>query len=177
MGYSDPNSSPVGLLANAYRRVDPGTKCLYIDKTTARTLLDGFRRNDTDFLSDDKWWKAAQEADKQTATKGAGAAAEVDTGSTPSDNPDEYGPTATTAVMTPPAVSTPPVGGGGGISAPVAAIKPAVPPPVTSTLDSLIVKSVQVTSWTGPYAYGSTPPLQVKVWELGLACPRILYHS
>ena len=164
MGYSDPNSSPVGLLANAYRRMDPGTKCLYIDKSTARILLERFKNRDTDFLTDDKWWKAAQEADRQAATRGADAAAEVDAGTTSSDDPGDYGPTATTPALSPLPLSTPSVVGG--TSGPVAAINPAVTSQATSTLGSLMLKSSQVISWTGPYAYGSTPPMQVKVWEL-----------
>jgi hypothetical protein len=154
MGYTEPNMSPIGLLANAYRRLDPGTKCLYVDKNTSRILLDRFRRGDSDYTSDDKWWRAAQEADKQRATKGAGTAAEVDEGIAASDNPDNYGPVTTTPA---------------GPTIAALSVKTAIPPKpavVTSTLDSLIMKSTQVTSWTGPYAYGSTPPLHVKVWEL-----------
>jgi len=158
MGYTEPNTSPVGLLASAYRRVDPGTKCLYVDKNTSRILLDGFRRGDSDYASDDKWWRAAQEADKQTATKGAGTAAEVDEGVAVSDNPDDYGP-ATTPPPPAPAAPTKP-------AVPATPAAPARPNDVTSTLDTLMLKSTQVTSWTGLYAYGSTPPLHVKVWEL-----------
>ncbi|WP_020678073.1 ATP-binding protein [Geopsychrobacter electrodiphilus] len=154
MGYDDPNTSPIGQLANAYRRMDPGTKCLYVNKSTSRTLLDGFRRSDPDYVTDDKWWTAAQEADKEVATRGAGTAGEVDTGVAPSDNLDNYGPVETVH-----AVPTP---------APILPAKPASakPVPVTSTLDSLMLKSKLLTSWTGPYAYAATPPLQVKVWEL-----------
>lgn len=150
MGYADANTSPVGLLANAYRRVDPGTKCLYVEKSIARTLLDGFRRGDPDYQNDDKWWQAAQEADRLNATRGAANAPVVDTGPTPSDNPDDYGPTPSAGPVPP-----------------VAPAVPAAPAPVTSSLDSLMLKSTQVASWSGPYAYGTTPPFQVKVWELG----------
>jgi hypothetical protein len=151
MGYQDANTSPFGLLANAYRRVDPGTKCLYVDKSIARTLLEGFRRGDPEFLGDDKWWRAAQEADRLNATKGAANAPVVDEGPTPSDDPDEYGPTQ-------PSSPTP------------TQTAPTVPPthiPVTSNLDSLILKSKQIVSWSGSYSYGTNWPYQVKVWELG----------
>lgn len=161
MSYLDPNTSPVGLLANAYRRVDPGTKCLYVEKSTSRTLLEGFRRGDTDHIADDKWWRAAQEADKQTATKGASTSSEVDSGVAASDDPDEYGPAATT-----PGTATTSTSSSTTATSPTPATTTAVPTPVTSTLDSLILKSSQVTSWTGPYAYGATPGLNVKVWEL-----------
>lgn len=149
MGYQDANTSPIGLLANAYRRVDPGTKCLYVEKTIARTLLEGFRRGDPEHLGDDKWWRASQEADRLSATRGAGNAPVVDAGSTASDDPDEYGPTPGPA----PAPATP-------------AVTP-TPSPITSSLDSLILKSRQIVSWSGPYSYGSNFPFNVKAWELG----------
>ena len=151
-GYIDANTSPVGLLANAYRRVEPGTKCLFVEKSIAKTLLEGFRRGDPDYQHDDKWWQAAQEADRLNATRGAKNAPVVDSGPTASDNLDDYGP-ALVAGPTP--------------AAPAAPAVPATPTPVTSSLDSLMLKSTQITSWTGPYAYGTTPPLHVKVWELG----------
>lgn len=150
MGYPEPNTSPIGQMVNAYRRMDPGTKCLYVEKNTSRALLEGFKRGDPEYATDDKWWRAAQEADKQAATKGAGNAAEVDTGVSSSDNPDDYGPIAATPA---PAPVTP-------------ATTPPKPASVTSTLDSILRKSTLVASWTGPYAYGSTPAFQVKVREL-----------
>lgn len=153
MGYQDANTSPVGLLANAYRRVDPGTKCLYVEKSIARTLLEGFRRGDSEYLSDDKWWRAAQEADRLSATRGAPIAPVVDAGSTASDDPDEYGPTTTPTPSPTPA--------------PTAPVVPPTPTPVTSSLDSLILKSRQIVSWSGSYSYGSNWPFHVKVWELG----------
>jgi hypothetical protein len=153
MGYQDANTSPVGLLANAYRRVDPGTKCLYVEKSIARTLLEGFRRSDPEYLGDDKWWRAAQEADRLNATRGAGNAPVVDAGSTASDDPDEYGPAPTPTPTPAPTLTTPAV--------------PPAPAPVTSSLDSLILKSRQIVSWSGSYSYGSNWPFQVKVWELG----------
>jgi hypothetical protein len=150
MGYPDANTSPIGSLANGYRRSDSGTKCLYVERTIARTLLEGFRRNDPDYQNDDKWWQAAQETDRLNATKGAANAPVVDSGPTASDNPDDYGPTA--------APSPAPT--------PHAPAVPARPVPVTSSLDSLMLKSTQMVSWSGPYSYGTTPPLHVKVWEL-----------
>lgn len=153
MGYQDGNNSPIGLIANAYRRVDPGTKCLYVEKSTSRTLLDGFRRGDPDLQNDDKWWQAAQEADRLNATRGAGNAPVVDTGPTASDNPDDYGPVPT---PTPTPTSVTP-----------ASTAPPIPATVTSSLDSLMLHSRQIASWSGPYAYSTTPSLQVKVWELG----------
>lgn len=152
MGYKDANTSPLGQLANAYRRVDPSTKCLYIEKSISRTLLEGFRRGDQDYQSDDKWWLAAQEADRMNATKGAENAPIVDSGPTASDDPDDYAPVSTPRPTLPPISPIPPV--------------PVPQTPITSSLDALMLKSRQVVSWSGPYAYGVTPPLQVKVREL-----------
>ena len=150
MGFTDSNSSPIGLLANAYRRVDPGTKCLYVERSIARDYTERFRRGESEFISDDKWWLAAQEADRQGATRGAGTAPVVDAGTGPSDNPDEYGPLATTS----PCLTPPPTPA------------PRVPALQTSTLASLQPDAREVVSWSGPYSYSTAPPLHVKVWEL-----------
>lgn len=151
MGYTDANISPVGLLANAYRRADKGTKCLYVERSLAKDFAERFRKGEPDYVTDDKWWQAAQEADRLNATRGAGNAPVVDTGTTASDNPDDYGPSTTTATTITPPNSTPP---------------PVIPAPTNSTLDTLMLKSREIGSWSGPYAYGTTPPFHVKVWEL-----------
>ncbi len=151
MGYTDANSSPVGKLANAYRRVDSGTRCLFVERTIAKEFTEKFKKGEADYLSDDKWWVAAQEADRLSATKNAANAPVVDTGASPSDNPDDYAPPTTTNA--PPTTTT--------------VISGATPPVLkTSKLDELIVKSTQMRSWSGSYAYGDTPAFQVKVWEL-----------
>ncbi|MDA8091550.1 MAG: ATP-binding protein [Nitrospiraceae bacterium] len=148
MGYSDPNTSPIGLLANAYRRPDPGTKCLYVDRSVAKEFAERFRRGDPDYASDDRWWQAAQEADRLNATRGAGTAAVVDAGTEASDNPDDYGP------------ETPVT------SAPAASAIVVAPVPASSTLDALMQKSREMSSWSGAYSYQTARPFQVKVWEL-----------
>lgn len=159
MGYSDDNTSPMSLLANAYRRLDPGTKNLAVERSIARDFTERFRRGDPEYLSDDKWWQAAQEADRSKATRGAEASPEVDQGSSPSDDPDEYAllPSPNqTVVQTSPPPTTPP-------SSPPQAPQP---PQVTSTLDTLITSSRQIVSWSGTYSYGHASGFQVKVWEL-----------
>lgn len=165
MGYNEPNRSPVGLLANGYRRVDPGTKCLHVDKSTSRALLDGFRRGDSDYISDDKWWKAAQEADRQLATKGADFSTEVDGGSVSSDDVLLYGPESTKGCGTTFEVAETAVKLSSGNSLPstsgILSLTKA-----DSTLDTLIENSNLITSWTGAYFYSSTPSMNVKVWEL-----------
>jgi hypothetical protein len=151
MMFDGANTSPIGLLANAYRRVDPGTKCLYIDKSTARSFLDHFKKNDTEYVDDDKWWLSAQEADKDNASHGADSAATVDAGATPSDEIDDYGP----EVVNQP---TPPV------QSPV--VTPARPTAETTSVDVLLQRSREIVSWSGAYSYSDAPALSVKVWEL-----------
>jgi len=168
MGYDNENDSPIGQLVNAYRRTDPGTKCLAIDKSTARTFAERFRKGDVAYRNDDKWWQAALEEDRRNATGGASVAPPVDPGDAPSDDPGTYLGGGTTAsgnsrggtTNTPPSAPTP---------APKPAHTPAptpTPQPTTSKLDDLIRRSTLVTSWTGLYSYGHVPPLNVKVREL-----------
>jgi hypothetical protein len=67
-GY-EANSSPVGRLFNAFRRNDPGTKCLIPGDSsgplheTARDWATLFRRGLPEYLTDDKWYEAAQQYD------------------------------------------------------------------------------------------------------------------
>ena len=92
MGIRRPEHVANRVAGNAYRRPDPGTKNLFVEGGTAKEFAERFRTGDAEFLTDDKWWEAAQEADRQRATGGAGTSPEVDAGGGPSDNPDEYGP-------------------------------------------------------------------------------------
>ncbi len=89
LGYDGGNESPLGLLANAYRRPTPGTKNLSLSAGVSREFKRKFEDNDPDYIPDDKWYRAAQEADKENGAPKAPA----DPGDTPSDNPDDYGPT------------------------------------------------------------------------------------
>jgi len=146
MGYGDVNTTPIATLANSFRRADPGTKNLFVERVTAKEFAERFRRGDPEFLSDDKWWQAAQDADRERATAGAGTSPEVDAGSMPTDNPDEYASTEA-VVAVPMPTSTPEL-------------------LESSSLDQLMTSSRQMTAWSGAYSYGNTPPLQVKVWEL-----------
>lgn len=150
MGYTDDNNSPIGMLANAFRRPEPGTKNLSVERGTARDFAERFRRGEPGFMTDDKCWEAALEADRLRATSGAAIAPVVDTGSTPSESPDEYAPGA----ITTPATSVSPT------------VSSALPIRESSKLDDLLNASRQVVSWSGSYVYGHVPPLQVKVREL-----------
>lgn len=95
-GYDGENTSPLGQLINGYRRTDPGTKNLSLTKSTSRNFLREFRGNNPEYVPDDKWFRAAQETDKE---KGA-PTTPVDFGETPTDDPDSYGPTTETEEAT-----------------------------------------------------------------------------
>lgn len=152
MGYTDANLSPIGTLANAYRRPEPGTKNLFIERQLAKDFAERFRKGEPGYISDDKCWEAALESDRLRATSGAANAPAVDIGLSPSDSLGDYGPQPIVA---------------GEPSGPA----PASPPHVlafkeSSKLDDLLKLSKQVVSWSGSYGYGHVPPLQVKIWEL-----------
>lgn len=164
MGYDYENISPIGQLINAYRRTDPGTKCLSIDKSTAREFAERFRKGEMAYRNDDKWWQAALEEDRLNATGGASGAPPVDAGNAPSDDPGSYlgGGTTTSSASHGGTMSTPTPA-----STPIP--KPATihnPKSTTSKLDDLIKRSTPITSWTGQYTYGHVPPFNVKVREL-----------
>lgn len=152
MGYNDSNTSPLGLLANAFRRPEPGTKSLFVERSLAKEFYENFKRNEPGFISDDKWWLAAQEADKQRATSGASLSSVVDSGDSPSDDIDSYSP-STVSKQTDNTQSVQPVSS-------------VTVQQSTSKLDDLIKSSRQVVSWSGSYYYGNSPALHVKVWEL-----------
>lgn len=140
--------APLAQLANAYRRLDPGTKSLAIAPTTAKEWAKGFFRGDEAYASDEKWWQAAVEADRDKADQGVGGASDVDEGAQPSDDPESYGPSAVRGPVPPP---------------------PPAPPQLdkeSSTLDELIRSSEAVASLSGEYRYGRSAPLKVRAYEV-----------
>lgn len=149
-GYEGPNTSPLGLLTTAFRRMDPGTKCLVISRETAREFLKRFEAGDIGFQDDSKWWTAAQEEDRQRATGGAGKALPVDEGDQPSDNFDDYEPGSENSES--PAAS------------PVPPPSPSVAP--DSTVNDLINHAVKIESLSRSMAYGTSTPFEVSVWEV-----------
>ncbi|MCH1638935.1 ATP-binding protein [Paenibacillus timonensis] len=95
LGYSGPNTSPLGSLVRAFSRMDPGTKNLAIPRETAREWKKKFEKNDPDYQADTKWYEAAQQCDQERANRGASSSGPVNIGSNPSDDPDGYGPPST----------------------------------------------------------------------------------
>jgi len=90
--YQGQNTSPIGKLVRGYRRQDPGTKWLAIKAEVARDWQRKFFAGDLNYLEETKWYEAVQRADMEKADRGAGTSAGVNPGSSPSDDPDEYGP-------------------------------------------------------------------------------------
>lgn len=97
LGYTGPNTSPLGLLIRAFSRMDPGTKNLAIPRETAREWKKKFEKNDPDYQVDTKWYEAAQQCDQERANRGASSSGPVNPGNTPSDDPDSYGPPSTSS--------------------------------------------------------------------------------
>jgi len=143
LGCDGSNASPLGLLVNAYRRTDKGTKNLSLPGAVAKELRRKFQTGDPEYISDDKWYRATQEADKE---KGA-TKAPADPGDTPTDNPDDYGPsTGGGTAETPPSKPT---------------SSPAEPLLATTTRDELIKHSERMENQCGRYSYSGTPPMEV----------------
>jgi hypothetical protein len=92
LNYQGQNNSPLGRLIRGYQRQDPGTKWLAIKADIAREWGKKFFLGEPDYLEDTKWYEAAQRADMERADRGAGGSGSVNPGSSPSDDPDEYGP-------------------------------------------------------------------------------------
>ncbi|MFC9818572.1 ATP-binding protein [Streptomyces erythrochromogenes] len=72
----DANTSAIGELFNAFRRNDPGTKCLIPGEggkplhDKAREWASFFRKGLPEYATDEKWFEAAQKADRFRTEKG-----------------------------------------------------------------------------------------------------------
>lgn len=146
-GYDEDNTSPLGKLVNAYRRADPGTKNLSLPSSVAREFLKEYQGNNPEYQTDDKWYRAAQEADREKGVPST----PVDKGVRPTDDPGEYGP-ATGATST----------AGGAVqnenASATASSQPQNQPVLTSKRDDLIKKSEKVDGLCGKYLYDATVP-------------------
>lgn len=139
LGYDGDNRSPLAILANAYRRVDPGTKNLFLRSGVAKDLLKKYINKDPDYLPDDRWYLAAQDADRE---RGA-PSTPVNPGVNQSDDPDLYGPTTDINPVSAPVLNPQPLSA------------------LTTTRDEIISHSERVESLCGEYAYGATPGIIV----------------
>lgn len=149
LGYDGENDSPLGKLINAFRRADPGTKNLAIPNSLAKNYAKEFKNGNTEFLNDDKWYKTAQEADRERG-EGGKTSTPVNIGDIPSDDIDLYGPTEEDN-FSKPVTNT--------------SYEKNEPPQITSELNQLISNSVLIEGLSGKYAYGTTPGMSVKTWR------------
>ncbi len=161
MGFPDAATSPLGILVNAYRRVDAGTKCLFAPNDIAKLYAAQFRSGKREYIDDTLWWKAAQEEDQKRSTGGSRSTTAVNSGETPSDDLGLYlgvgvGTSTVGGAMTPSITPTPPL-----------LTLPLTPPTeVTSTLDELIRNSNPVVQLTGKYSFGVAAALNVRSYEM-----------
>lgn len=152
LGFTDPVSAPVPLLANAYRRGDAGTKCLAAPNFKAKQFYQSYLAGVQEYINDDLWWKAAQEEDQRKASGGSTYTAPVNSGSTSTDDMTQYIPANPEGNITDP--------------------KPDAPndtpmPPKNSSIDDLLKNSKEVSQITGSYWYAqSAPALNVTAYEL-----------
>jgi hypothetical protein len=153
------NTSPLGLLMNAYSRVDQGTKCLCAPRPQDRNFFKKFQKGDVDYRSDEKWFKAAQEHDK-TRSEG-GKTTPPSSGTKPSEDTDQYDDGPTTEE---PSDGVQPPDDGGDNSH-----------TETSERNDLLKRSEKIESDSANYAYGSTAGVEVTVYKVGP--PGIKWHG
>lgn len=151
LGLSKDVISPLGQLMNAYRRVDQGTKCLFILNSKAKDWAKEFQKRNPAYQTDEKWFEAATLADRDETRRGGGRRSPVDAGTDPTDDPDSYGPANST-----------PVGGpqpNGGTTVQTLTLE--------ERMNEIIARSQKRADLSGRFAYSnSTPALEVEVYEL-----------
>ena len=153
LGYSGDNTSPIGLLANAFRRTEPGTKGLSLSRDVARNFFLEFKKGASDYLTDDKWFKAAQEEDKARGGENQTDANPVDSGDAPSDDPNNYGPADPKIIPDPPVIKIDK--------------NQQKPQDELSEKGELMARCDKVASLGGKYAYkAGRPPFEVTAWKL-----------
>ena len=164
LGFTEIVSSPLGLMVNAYRRVDKGSKCLFAPNDVAKRYAAEFRKGQRDYLDDTLWWKAVQEEDQKNATGGTRLTTAVNTGDTPSDDIDAYlGGTSN------PTLGISNTSSGVSISGNTDTVDNNTTTNNTknSTFDELVQLSTPVTQLTGSnYKFGNTGALSVRAYEL-----------
>ncbi len=157
-GITEPVEAAIPLLCNAYRRTDPGTKCLALPSAVAKRFLTEFQHGNPDYTDDELWFKAAQEEDQRR--NGGGSDTPVNPGNTATDDIDIYinGGSSASGSVTPPSGT---------------AHTPKVPPqsnpaptPKTTSKEELLSRSVRIEQMTGQYGYASISPINVQAYEL-----------
>lgn len=160
--YDGENDSPLGLLVSGYRRTNKGTKHLFLPSDTAKEFRRKFELGDPEYIQDDRWYKAAQEADKEEKRSQLPV---DDSGKKPSDDTDEYRPSTETVQEEEPSSSS------------------SSTLPRTTTTDDLINHSERVEQLCGNYSYDGKSSLSVtarktieaNIEERGIRMPFALF--
>lgn len=161
MGFTDANISPIGLLVNAYRRIDKGTKCLFAPNDISKRYATEFKKGLRDYMDDTLWWKAAQEEDQRQSTGGSRTTTAVNTGDTPSDDISSYLGGSTAPVERDVHTTTNKTTSNASESTTASQVLE------TSKLDELIQRATAVSQLTGRgYRFGNAGSLNVRVYEL-----------
>ena len=147
------NTSPFGQLVPAYMRMTPGTKDLAIAKGLSSAFLKSFQEGKSDFQSDEKWWKAAQQADQERADGTSGNTTPNDPGDSASDDADDYvlGDSASNTAKPTPLLPF---------------VVPIKEEAITTELDVLIQNSEPVPSITRAFSYSDAPSFAVRSFRL-----------
>lgn len=149
LGYDGDNDSALGKLVNAYRRTEPGTKNLAIARDSAKQFFKRFWDKDPEYQSDDRWYKVAQEADRNLGEGKSGTP--VNPGESPSDDIDSYlGDDSTPPIPTPSATATPVV----------------APQDLSSSKDQLILQSEKELGLTGKFSHTGNRPIDVSSYRV-----------
>lgn len=147
LGYDEVPDSPLGILVNAFRRTDPGTKNLALPKSLAKEYYSEFLNGNADYESDEKWWRAAQECDQE---RQSGNNPPANTGDTPSDDIDSF-LDGEDAVKGPSQESDK---------------EPEQPEIITSTIEDLLDYSTPSEILSKKYSISGANPLSVRAYEL-----------
>lgn len=152
MGYDGDNTSPLGKLVNAYRRIDPGTKNLAIANSLAKEYSKKFYAGEIEYESDEKWYKVAQETDR-ARSEGTGGLTQVNPGNKPSDDLDDYIPQNVLSDEEKNVENK-------------ASEDTKLITPITSLRDELIQNSDKEESLSMKYSYDLTPGMDVTAWRV-----------
>jgi hypothetical protein len=160
LGYDGDNESPLGKLVNAYRRTDPGTKNLAIPVSLAREYAKSFFAGEVEYESDEKWYKVAQEVDREKG-EGGKKHTPVNIGDAPSDDIGSYlpdDPTTSGSETIDDIDSTI-----DSLSQDPTAVSPTT---ANSERDQLILASEKEESLSSKYSYNTSPGLEITAWRL-----------
>lgn len=160
LGFDKYNYSPLGLLFNAFRRSDKGTRYLSVPSAKAEEFYKKFCRNDPDYGTDEKWYQVAKEMDKSAGTP------PVHGGTTPSMDPGTLGPGS----VAPPGDAPP---------------SSSDPSSQSSQRDTLIQGANKMELLTGEYSYSGAGSMSVTaydteggmIWTNGNRVPTLIFQD